>query len=397
MHPAASRFRDLVPAFQVPGGRFHLAGSSLREGACSADPEAVRERLGLGQRNGGRTRYGHHTIGPGTITPQYYVDKPVQTIVGTATSIAAGSETAYALKADGTVWAWGHGSSGELGNGTTPYWSASPVQVTGLSGVVAIAATSGAGFAVKNDGTAWAWGFRQSLGNGAAANSSVPVRIAGLTGVTKISGRDHGGYALRNDGTVWAWGRGANGALGNGGATDSGVPVQVTGLTGATSIAGSDDNGFALISDGTVRAWGRGPGLGNGSTTDSLVPTPVPALTGVKAIAGGSFVAYALLDDGTVRAWGAGTYGQLGNGSTSVSLTPVQVANLTNVASISAGIFDGYAVKTDGTAWGWGSNLDGELGNGLAPSTSLVPTQVVGLTGVKSIAGGWYNAYALLG
>jgi alpha-tubulin suppressor-like RCC1 family protein len=44
-----------------------------------------------------------------------------------------------ALKGDGTVWAWGSNSDGQLGDGTTANRN-TPVQVKNLSGVQAIAA-----------------------------------------------------------------------------------------------------------------------------------------------------------------------------------------------------------------------------------------------------------------
>jgi alpha-tubulin suppressor-like RCC1 family protein len=44
-----------------------------------------------------------------------------------------------ALKSDGTVWAWGYNLKGELGDGTTTERD-TPVQVSGLTGAVAIAA-----------------------------------------------------------------------------------------------------------------------------------------------------------------------------------------------------------------------------------------------------------------
>jgi alpha-tubulin suppressor-like RCC1 family protein len=95
--------------------------------------------------------------------------------------------------------------------------------------------------------------------------------VSGLTGVTAIAGGDLAGYALRSDGTVWAWGYNGYGELGNGTLTESSVPVQVSGLTGVTAITGGDEDGYALRSDGTLWAWGWNGGgeLGDGTTTDN--------------------------------------------------------------------------------------------------------------------------------
>ena len=60
--------------------------------------------------------------------------------VGGITAIAAGSGHNLALKDDGTVWAWGFNYSGQLGNGTTTTDSSTPVQVSEVGGITAIAA-----------------------------------------------------------------------------------------------------------------------------------------------------------------------------------------------------------------------------------------------------------------
>ena len=247
-------------------------------------------------------------------------DMPVR--VGRLTEVVAvaGSQfTGYALRRDGTVWAWGgFGGYGLLGDGSRSN-SEVPVEVHGLRGVVAIAGGYYTGYALRRDGTVWAWGEGGSgqLGNGSkVANSDVPVAVRGLTGVVAISAGYYTAYALRRDGTVWAWGEGGSGQLGNGMYSNSDVPVKVSSLTSVKAVAGGYYTGYALRRDGTVWAWGEGAygQLGNGRQGISDVPVRVRDLSNVKAISGGDYAAYALRHNGTVWAWGEGAYGQLGDG-----------------------------------------------------------------------------------
>jgi len=324
-------------------------------------------------------------------------------------SIAGGGSSSYALKPDGTVWAWGANGNGQLGNNSLTD-SSVPVQVSNLSGVTAIAGGGGSGYALKSDGTVWAWGANGNgqLGNNSTTDSSVPVQVSGLTGITAITGGTGSVYALKSDGTVWTWGYNASGQLGNNSTTDSHVPVQVldstgsTGLSGVIAIAGGGGSGYALKSDGTVWAWGANAygQLGNNSTTVSHVPVQVldstgsTGLTGVTAVAAGGWSGYALKSDGTVWAWGLNSSGQLGNDVTTDNHVPVQVLGLTGVTAIASKYESGYALKSDGTVWAWGYNSDGELGNNLI-TNSPVAVQVSGLSGVTAIAGGGYFGYAL--
>jgi len=76
----------------------------------------------------------------------------------TTISANANNKFGLALRADGTVWAWGYNASGQLGNGTTNTGAtSSPVQV-GITGATAISTGGSHGLAVKGDGTVWAWG-----------------------------------------------------------------------------------------------------------------------------------------------------------------------------------------------------------------------------------------------
>src|SRR5918912_1414907 len=114
-------------------------------------------------------------------------------------AIAAGSGHSLALKGDGTVWAWGDNGSGQLGNGTITS-SNTPTQVDGLDGVEAIAGGSSYSLALKNDGTVWAWGSNTSgqeqrisgqLGTN-VMGINTPVQVSELSGVKAIAaGGDH--------------------------------------------------------------------------------------------------------------------------------------------------------------------------------------------------------------
>lgn len=321
--------------------------------------------------------------------------------LGGITAIAAGFDTVYALRGDGTVWTWGTtalGSAAATG-------SLVPVQVSGLSGVTAVAGGFGTGYAVRGDGSVWAWGsgYAGQLGNGGTADSAVPVQVSELSDVTAIAaGGSNTAYALRGDGTVWAWGWGGLGQLGNGGAADSAVPVQVSGLSEVTAVAGGWFNGYAIRSNGTVWAWGAGhPGaLGNGGTTNSLVPVRVSGLSTVTAIAAGFDTGYAVGGAGTVWAWGAGTDGALGNGSTADSAVPVQVSGISDAVAVAAtgstallgAGANAYALRRNGIVMAWGAG--GQLGNG-GTSGSPVPVQVSALTAATGIAAGAFNGYAV--
>ena len=242
-----------------------------------------------------------------------------------------------AVKDDGTVWAWGLNDQGQLGDGTSTN-SNLPVQVSGLTGVTSVA--GGAYYhslALKNDGTVWGWGygFYGQLGNGANANSSVPVEVL-LTGVTAIAAGGHHSLALLSDGTVRAWGQNEFGTLGDGTNTDSNTPVPSGSLSGITAIASPVDVSLAPADDGTVWAWGRNffGEFGDGTTTGSNVPVAVSAFSNISAIAGGEFHTLALKNDGTVWGCGRNFEGQLGNGTNLDSTVPTQVTGLCTVAGV---------------------------------------------------------------
>jgi alpha-tubulin suppressor-like RCC1 family protein len=338
-------------------------------------------------------------------------------------AIAGGSIHTLALKSDGSVFAWGANSSGQVGDGTMVP-KLFPTQVVGLgagSGVIAIAAGNTFSLALKEDGTVLAWGSNGSgqLGDGTLISKPTPVQVSGLgpgSGVIAIAASFSGligahSMALKSDGTVLAWGFNSTGQLGDSSTVSKSVPVQVTGLgpgSGVIAIAAGGTHSLALKGDGTVLAWGaNGNGqLGLGNMTSSNVPIPLPAFgpgSGIAGVAASNGSSLALKSEGSVWGWGANFSGQLGDGSTTQRLSPVQVKDsfgtgfLSGITGIAAGNTHSLALDLNGTLWAFGLNLNGQVGDGTTTNRNL-PVAVTGLgvpSGVLHITGGGSFSAAL--
>jgi len=151
-------------------------------------------------------------------------------------AIAAGGQTSLALRADGTVWSWGVNNKGQLGNNVATKYSAPPLQVKAqlgdLSGMKAIAGGSAHCLALKADGTVWAWGWNSNgqLGDGSTSDRSTAAAVKGgkklgtfLKNVKAIAAggtatilQPSGGHslALVAQGEVFGWGWNVKGQLG---------------------------------------------------------------------------------------------------------------------------------------------------------------------------------------
>jgi alpha-tubulin suppressor-like RCC1 family protein len=208
-------------------------------------------------------------------------------------AVSAGASHSLALRADGTVVAWGLNDHGQLGDGTTLSRSA-PVQVLGVGGtgvlnsVVAVWAGASHSVALRSDGSVVAWGYNADgeLGNNATADGLSPVQVQGstgsgaLTGVLSLSAGGSHTVALRSDGRVLSWGLNTDGQLGNNSTASSGTPARVRAVGGAgflinvASVAAGGCHSLALLKDGTANCWGaNGSGqLGNGAAVSQSTP-----------------------------------------------------------------------------------------------------------------------------
>ena len=283
----------------------------------------------------------------------------------TTPMVSAGLHHSLALKSDGTVWGWGWNNWLQLGDGTNTS-RRSPVQVKGLSNIVAVSAGSFHSLALKADGTVWAWGYNDYgvIGDGTKTPRSTAVQVESLNDIIAIQAGYETSFALKNDGTIWVWGQTAGNV-----ATIREMPVQFTNFSNVTTFSG-DIHALALNSDGTILAWGdsRYGQLGS-STSVQLHPSPKDArpvddLSDITAVAVGSRHSLALDSGGVVWAWGLNNCGQLGDNSLTNRWTSVQVQGLSGVTAIAGGGAHSLALKDDKTVWAWGLNDSGQLGDG---------------------------------
>lgn len=194
------------------------------------------------------------TLGNGTETAQQKIPVGVDTLSRVA-AISAGQEAAYALLTDGTVRSWGLKEHGQLGNTAPPdagLWEPTPVPVTGLTGVASLACT---GFeycvAAHTDGTVSAWGndFWGVQGNGAAITDNLTAAtVPGLTSIVQVAAGYGTAYAVRSDGSLYAWGEDDSNQLGTGDAshTQTSAPALVPGLTNIYSVVAGSQTAFAF-------------------------------------------------------------------------------------------------------------------------------------------------------
>jgi alpha-tubulin suppressor-like RCC1 family protein len=176
--------------------------------------------LGCGYNSSGQ-------LGNG-VTSDQTTPVTISGITGNITDVKAGDSHTLILKADGTVWS--AGAYAGLGNGTTQN-SAVFVQVNSLANVVAIDCGDSISLALKSDGTVYAWGNNNGygcLGNGSTESFYTPVQVSNLTNIVAIAIRAYHSLAIDSSGRVFSWGRNNYGELGDGTATHRSTPVQVT-------------------------------------------------------------------------------------------------------------------------------------------------------------------------
>ncbi len=339
----------------VLAGKTILAAScGLRHGlvVCSDGTLATWGNNSVGQLGNGGPSTAHSNV-------PVLVSANGALLGKTPVAIAAGNDFSVVLCSDGTMVSWGTNTNGQLGNNSTTR-SSVPVLVDASGAlfgrlITAIAAGGSHMLARGSDGSLYAWGLNTNgqLGNGTNTRSLVPVLINGgtLAGkkVLQIAAGNSHSLCTCTDGTAAGWGSNGFGMIGNGTPTSSNLPVSTN-----TSVAmiginpskpfGGETHSIALADGGVLFAWGDNTSGQLGMTLDpayTYLPLAVPS---VGAIAGrapvflavGSSHNVALLDDGTLASWGLNDFGQLGVSGSSIPPTSANSLAV-NTSNLQAG------------------------------------------------------------
>ena len=291
------------------------------------------------------------------------------------TQIATDGSTSAAVHADGTVWTWGSNASGLLGDGSGVASRHVPAKVPGLPAVAQVSVNGRHALAVGADGTLWAWGSNTGgqLGDGKTEaqepSAATPVRVSFAGKIAKAAAGGSFSVAMDTLGQVFSWGKNDVGQLGNRTFTDSAVPLRNDAPYGITSIAAGQDWGMAVRSvplGGSVWTWGSNANgqLGVPLTTTSSSAAVRPGgqlMKDITTLAAGDQHALVLQNDGTVWSWGDNRQGQLGDGTVTSRYLPAKVSSIQAPTQIAAGRGTSTAVSSTGALLAWG---------GLPPDTS---------------------------
>jgi len=310
-------------------------------------------------------------LGLGNLADQ---NLPVQ--IGTANdwaTVSAGNVHSLAVKTNGTLWSWGNGQFGQLGNGTFNSATPNVTQVGTANDWLSVSAGNRFSLAIKTTGTLWAWGLNNvgQLGINNIIDQNLPTQVGTASNWSVIDAGNQHSLAIDNAGFMYAWGDNTFGQFGNSTNTGSLVPIVVSTANNWVDVSAGFDHSIALDNNGILYTFGNNTNgqLCDGSNTASNTMLPISiggagTITQYIDISAGNNFSLAIKNDNTLWSGGFNSQGQLGLGNNTAVNTLNQVGTNNTWFLISAGDTHSLAMETSTALWSTGRNLEGELGIG---------------------------------
>lgn len=301
--------------------------------------------------------------------------------------ISAGNAHSLAIKSNGTLWVWGRNITGQLGNPDIGQNILIPSQMGSETNWIFISAGDEYSMAIKNNGTMWAWGDNVygQLGdntNGTGNIVTTPIQIGIDNDWAFISAGTTHTFAIKKNGTLWAFGQNNFGKLGDGTIVDKIIPTQIGTDSNWQTVEAGLKHSIALKNDNSLWTWGDntdgqlGNGL-NGASAGQSAPINIESGSKFFKITRGQKHTIVKRANGTLWSWGGNVSGQLGDNTFLAKASPIAVSSTIDTWDyISSRVSHCAALKSDGTLYMWGSNLFGQIGDA-SNLTKNIPVLIV--------------------
>ena len=258
-----------------------------------------------------------------------YTPAKVDGITGNIKELIFNKYRVYALTEDGALYAWGSNRYGQLGIGSenenetlkTPNKVNLPGNIKELITASSVYDNLPV-YALMEDGSLYAWGYNShgELGVGDENNKNTPAKVNGITGnITKLyinsSDSTYGAvYIFTEDGAVYA-----SGHLAGTGSVSTNIPTKLNLPSQPKKMffRGSNET-FAVMEDDSIYVWGSGYQFGLGGSQSILTPAKHIISGNIKEfidyLGDTSSTIYVIMEDDTIYGWGDNEDGQLGLG-----------------------------------------------------------------------------------
>ncbi|KAK2739297.1 ran exchange factor prp20 pim1 [Colletotrichum kahawae] len=276
------------------------------------------------------------------------------------TQVVASDSATFALTEDGRVYGWGtfRSSDGILGFTEKMSIQMTPMFITSLKNITALAAGSNHILALDNKGTVLAWGCGQQnqLGRRVIERNKLASLVPQSMGLPKnrinrIACGSYHSFAMDRDGVVWAWGLNnfAETGISSGAGEDDAVILRPTIVESLKDykikhIAGGEHHSLACTEKGQLLTWGRLDGHQVGIPVEELdaehvikdesqnprilsKPTVVEDVANCVFVAAGVDNNIAVDSKGVAHSWGFSANYQTGQGTTDDIETPTTIDN----------------------------------------------------------------------